>query len=133
MTTEPINGPVAKFYNLVFGHGDFKPNVEASTRSFSNASTAFRHLDLTTSRHLKLDSPRYIDVSLDDDSSSDEIFYLFLCQLPVAKRHLQELRHPAAQCGLDCSSSGKAKTFHDTSTSVPGHSLVRPRDSQYVN
>ena len=39
MTKEPIGEPVPRFCNLVLGHNNFRPNVEVSTRSFSNAST----------------------------------------------------------------------------------------------
>jgi len=43
-------------------------------------------------QHLReLDPPRYVEVGLDDDSSSDPVSCLLLCRLPVAVQRLQGL------------------------------------------
>ena len=51
-------------------------------------------------RHLReLDPPRYVEVGLDDDSSSDPVSCLLLCRLPVTVQRLQGLLDRAVRCG----------------------------------
>ena len=58
-------------------------------------------------RHLReLDPPRYVEVGLDDDSSSDPVSCLLLCRLLVAVQRLQGLLDRAVRCGRKWTGAG---------------------------
>jgi len=58
-------------------------------------------------QHLReLDPPRYVEVGLDDDSSSDPVSCLLLCRLPVAVQRLQGLLDRAVRCGRKWTGAG---------------------------
>ena len=62
-------------------------------------------------RHLReLDPPSYVEVGLDDDSSSDPVSCLLLCRLPVAVQRLQGLLDQAVHIAI-LGNLNRAKTW----------------------